>query len=92
MSKFFECQFCDYSNSDFYKYRAHCSVHYRDPNLSLTCYFCNINQPITGFRLLHTKCRLCVHLYRYRFGKTKNIYPNYLNQINANIQSVSQTT
>ena len=83
------CSFCDFSTIDFYVYRAHCSVHYKDPNLYLTCFFCKRNKPLTRFRLLHTNCRLCVHLCRY---KPKDKYEEYLKQINANFHAVPQAT
>ena len=92
MNKTHKCLFCDFTTTDLCKYKDHCSIHYKDPNLYLTCYFCNKNKPITGFRFLNTKCRLCVYLCRYRNGKTKNQYEEYLKHINANFHAVPQAT
>ena len=86
------CQFCNYSNSDFYVFREHVAKHYKDTNLKLKCERCCKTKPITEFRLFRDKCRLCTYLYRYRFGKTKNIWNEYLQQINANFCSVPQET
>ena len=71
------CSFCDYSTDNFIEYSQHSTPHYKDPNLFTTCCFCNKYQPITGFRKLHKKCRLCTYICRYRFGKTRIQYEEY---------------
>ena len=92
MSEKLFCEFCDFSSNDFYVYREHVAKHYKDPNLTKKCSRCCETKSITYFRLFRPQCRLCVHLYRYRFGKTRTQYNEYLKKINAHIQSVPQAT
>ena len=92
MTEFFKCNFCDFTTSDYKTYKYHNSEHYKNPCLNLTCIVCLRNKPLTEFRLLHKKCRRCVFIFRYRYGKTKNIYPRYLEEINANLHAVPQAT
>ena len=92
MSELFKCEFCDFTFDNYYDYREHVAKHYKDPNLTMRCGRCCETKPITEFRLFRHQCRLCVHLYRYRFGKTKYQWERYLKQINANFHAIPQAT
>ena len=92
MSEIRKCEFCEFTVDNYYDYREHVAKHYKDPNLKMNCGLCHQTKSLTEFRLFKHQCRLCVHLYRYRFGKTKNQWERNLKQINANVQPIPQAT
>ena len=61
------------------------SIHYNDPNLYITCMMCNVNQHISGFRLKIFKCRLCVHIHRYRYTHTKDRFKEFAEKLNIKV-------
>ena len=90
MSEIRKCEFCEFTVDNYYDYREHVAKHYKDPNLKMNCGLCHQTKSLTEFRLFKHQCRLCVYIFRYRYGKTKQRYEEYLKDINANLQSVSQ--
>ena len=50
----------------------HISNLYSDPRQYLICKMCNINEHILYCRFKKLRCRFCVHLHRYRIGRTKD--------------------
>ena len=48
------------------------SNYYSDPHQYLSCKMCKIVKDISYYRFKIFRCRLCVHLYRYRFEHTKH--------------------
>ena len=56
--------------------------HYEEVNLYLTCSMCKVNKHISYFRFKTNNRRLCVYLQRYRFGRTKDRFNEYIRKYN----------
>ena len=61
---------------------SHMSKHYNDPNQYLTCRMCKTNKHISYCRFKCFRCRLCIHLHRYRFGHTKERFREHVKKYN----------
>ena len=57
--------------------------HYNDPNQYLTCNMCKVNKHISHYRFKHYTCRLCLYLFRYRFGNAKESFIEHANKYNV---------
>ena len=56
----------------------HMSKHYNEVELYLTCSMCKLNKHISFFRFKTNKCRLSVYLHRYRLGRTRDRFEDYV--------------
>ena len=74
----YECFICNRITKERDR-NSHISQHYEEARLYLT-WFCmfNVNKDISYFRFKTNKCRLCVYLQRYRFGRTKDRLNEYV--------------
>ena len=61
---------------------SHMSKHYEEVDLYSTCSMCKVKKHISYFRFKTNKCRLCVYLQRYLFGRTKDRFKEYIRKYN----------
>ena len=69
----FQCFVC---NKIITEKHEHLREHFNDPNQYLTCRMCKVYKHISQYRFKHFYCRLCTHLHKYRFGRTKEELEN----------------
>ena len=84
LDSFFECYICK-GYIQKRHYINHMNIQYNDPNLYITCFMCNVNQHISGFRFKNFKCRLCNYPHKYRYKHTRDRFKEYVEKFNIEI-------